>query len=527
MGIYLNPGNEGFKKILKNNMYVDKTGLIAFINQTLDTEDMLTCISRPRRFGKTLAAKMLCAYYDKSCASRKLFEGLEIANNPSFEDHLNQYNIIYIDMIWFISHSEKIDRIVSNIQEWVIQELRTAYPGCISDKTKFLAMALTEIYQKTHEKFFFIIDEWDALFREAKDHITLQKEFIQFLRGLFKSGPVTDKTIIGAYMTGILPIKKYGTESALTDFREFTMAEPDILTPYVGFTEEEILQLCTLYHMDFEKMKMWYDGYSFMDYPSIYNPNSVMQAIKRKRYRCYWTNSESYESLKLYITSDVNGLKDSIIQMLGGQRMKTDTHKFQNDLIHLKGKDQILTLLIHLGYLAYDEKEREVYIPNLEVAEVFKSTVEETGWEEVTAALSQSDTLLQKTLEQDTEYVAASMEEYHQKATSILQYNNENSLACALKIAYYTAIRDYEIIRELPTGKGFADLVFVPRKHSDKPAMIVELKYHKSAESALQQIKDKKYFGVLEDYTENLLLVGINYDKTKGHTCAIEKYRNC
>jgi len=528
MGKYLNPGNSGFQAI-RNGLYVDKTGLIEYINSTINiSPDRLTCFSRPRRFGKSFAAKMLCAYYDKSCDSKILFEGLEISNKISFETYLNKFNVIYLDITWFLSTVRNRKQTVCDLQERVIRELRQAFPDFTDENEKSLPGALSGIAEKSGEKFIMIIDEWDALFRETKDDQDLQKEYIQLLRGLFKGGTVTDNTIAAAYMTGILPIKKYGTESALTDFQEFTMVYPDELTPYVGFTESEVLKLCDRTGMDFDKMKCWYDGYSFHDAHSVYSPNSVMSAIRRKRYRSYWTLSETFESLKEYITRDFYGLKDAVVYMLGGQRMHVDISTFQNDITSFENSDDVLTLLIHLGYLAYDEEKKEAYIPNLEVSEAFRSAVKNTDWSTVNQSLSNSEKLLNATINGDADSVSAALELAHETCTSSLEYNDENSLSCAILLAYYTAQNYYEIFRELPAGKGFADYAFVPRNHTDKPAMIIELKYNQSADTAIKQIHDNRYDGKLKDFNGRLILVRINYDKDakgkekKHHTCVIE-----
>ncbi|MCD7766919.1 MAG: ATP-binding protein, partial [Lachnospiraceae bacterium] len=359
--------------------------------------------------------------------------------------------------------------------------------------------------------------------------IELQKEYVRLLRGLFKGGVATDETIVGAYMTGILPIKKYGTESALTDFREFTMLEPLILAEYIGFTEQEVRKLCAEHDVSFEKMKLWYDGYSFSDIKSVYSPHSVMNAVIFKKLKNYWKSSETFESLKDYITSGFDGLKDSIIQMLGGQRVHVDTGSFQNDLTSMNCRDDVLTLLIHLGYLAFDEVREEVYIPNLEVADAFKTAVKSTRWNEVIRALVQSETLLQATINGDERAVAETLELAHETCASSIEYNDENSLSCAIMLAYYTARNDYEIFRELPSGKGFADYAFVPRRNTDKPAMIIELKYNRSADTAIRQIHDNRYDGKLKGFGGKVILVGINYDKDakgknqKHHTCVIER----
>ena len=343
MSDYLNIGNAGFSNV-KNGLYVDKTGLISFINNTLNTMDKLTCVSRPRRFGKSYAAKMLCAYYDKSCDSSKLFNDLEIAKSPSYKRYLNQYDVIYLDITLFIAAASSIKTVVTDLQKKVIAELQDAYPEVMMKETLF--ESLSSVTYSTGNKFIVIIDEWDALFREAKNDTELQEEYIQLLRGLFKSS-LTDKMIAGAYMTGILPIKKYGTQSALTDFKEFTMTAPKKLAEYVGFTEEEVKKLCEIYDMNFAEMKHWYDGYSFNKVKSVYSPNSVIEAIQNEEFGSYWTQTETYESLKLYIDMDTVGLKAAIVQMLGGAHYPINIRTFQNDLTSIKSKDDVLTLLIH------------------------------------------------------------------------------------------------------------------------------------------------------------------------------------
>ncbi len=524
MGLYLNPGNEAFQQILKVS-YVDKTDFINYMNSTIETSTKLTCFSRPRRFGKSFAAKMLCAYYDKSCDSRELFLDLKIAGMPSFEEYLNRYDVIYLDITRFISRAKsKGTDVVQDIQAATIDELRKEFPGCVSKNEMYLPDALYGISQETANKFIIIIDEWDALFREAKEDDALQKEYVQLLRGLFKGGTATDETIAAAYMTGILPIKKYGTESALTDFQEFTMTSPAKLAKYVGFTEEEVKSLCQQYHMDFDSMQTWYDGYSFSKIQHVYSPNSVMLAIRNEEFQNYWTASETYESLKKYIEMDFDGLKGAIVRMLGGEAVRVKISTFQNDLTSFHNKDDVLTLLIHLGYLAYDSRTQKATIPNLEVADAFGDAVSGTGWEYVAAAIQDSDDLLEATVQGNCEKVAFALERAHESIASVLEYNNEASLSAAIMLAYYTARRQYEIIRELPAGKGFADLAFLPRRNTDYPALIIELKYDKDADSAMKQIKERRYDGQMKQYFGKLLMVGVNYDKvTRKHTCVIEQ----
>ena len=522
MGVYLNPGNDSFRSI-RRGLYIDKSGLISYINQTLGTPDKLTCVSRPRRFGKSFAAKMLCAYYDKSCNSKELFQGLEISNDSSFEKYLNQYNVLYLDITWFISTTEKIHDTVLHLQKEIIDELSESFPGTIKEGRTSVPLALSDINKATQQKFIVIIDEWDALFREAPSDTELQEEYLQLLRGLFKSGSQSDKMIEAAYMTGILPIKKYGTQSALTDFYEYTMVQPEPLEKYMGFTETEVRKICDHANMNFYELQNWYDGYLLGNELHVYSPKSVLEAVKRKRLGSYWTQTETYESLKSYINGNWNHLREDIISMLAGNRCKISTRKFQNDMINIKGKDDVLTLLVHLGYLAYDINTKEAFIPNLEVSDEFKNAVEDSGWEHISDALRMSENLLHATLSKDSATVAAIIDNIHSENTSILSCHDENSLSCIIAIAYYYARKDYTMDRELPAGKGFADIVLRPRRHTDKPAIIVELKWNQSAQSAIQQIKDRQYPQALKEYADELLLVGINYDKkTKKHTCEIE-----
>jgi hypothetical protein len=523
MGRYLNPGNEGFQTI-RNSLYVDKSEMISFINSTIGTVDKLTCVSRPRRFGKSFAVKMLCAYYDKSCDSRALFQDLEIAKTPDFNKHLNQYHVICFDVTWFISTVDYIKNTVKYLQKEIIAELAQEFLNINKNYTS-LSVALSDISVNTGCKFIVIIDEWDALFREAKDDIDLQKEYIQFLRGLFKSSE-TDKMIEAAYMTGILPIKKYGTQSALTDFIEYTMLQPGPLAKYVGFTQEEVKTLCEKYDMDFNEAKHWYDGYSFRKINSVYSPNSVVKAMKIGEYDTYWTQTETYESLKIYIEMDKDGLKESIVQMLGGASVKIDIGTFQNDMTTMKQKDDVLTLLVHLGYLAYDARNKAVYIPNEEVRQEFIRVVSTGKHDELAKLILESEQLLKNTINMDTEAVALAIEKAHTVGTTPLFYNDEQALRSVIRFAYISCIDEFLRIEELPTGIGYADVVYLPKNGSTMPIMIVELKWNQSAQSAIDQIKNRDYPQVLEGFGNEILLVGINYDKkSKKHTCKIEKFR--
>lgn len=524
MGKYLNPGNAGFTSIRKGK-YIDKTELIAYINHTLGTKQKLTCVSRPRRFGKSFAAQMLCAYYDKNCDSGELFRDMKIAAEPSYQAHLNQYNVLYLDLTWFIATSSSIGDTVQNLQKNVMEELREFYPKEAKAAGNSLPAALADINGRSGAKFIVIIDEWDALFREKKEDNALQEEYVQLLRGLFRSS-MTDRMIEAAYMTGILPIKKYGNQSALSDFYEFTMIDPSPLEEFVGFTEEEAHSLCKGANLDFRELQYWYDGYILGDCQHVYSPKSVLDAVSRKRFGSYWTQTETYESLKTYITMNFDGLKDTIIAMLGGAKCEIDPNTFQNDMTTFRSKDDVLTLLVHLGYLAYDTFSECVFIPNQEVREEFLRAIRNTDSPKLIQVVQQSEKLLEATLRMEEEAVAKMLDRIHSEYSSSQFYNNEQSLRAVIQLAYISRVKDYLEFQELPSGKGYADIVFLPKRGSDKPLLVVELKWNKSSAGAIAQIKNKQYAQVVEEYGGEILLIGINYsEKTKKHSCKIEKFR--
>lgn len=280
------------------------------------------------------------------------------------------------------------------------------------------------------------------------------------------------------------------------------------------------------HHADFDELEKWYDGYQIGDEPSVFNPNSVMSALRSRRCRSFWATTGAYDSVANYIRMNFDGLKDDVLKLLAGEWVKVNTTKFQNDMSIIQSKDDVLTVLIHLGYLAYNWRKNECYIPNYEVVGELSNAVEESGWDNVVKSLQQSERLLQSTLNGNEEEVARAIDLAHDEHTSILSYNDENSLACVLSIAYYYAAGDYIIHREYATGKGFADLVLIPRKHVDSPALVIELKYNQDADTANHQIKRKEYPAKVAQYTDNLLLVGISYDReTKTHKCCIQKYQ--
>ena len=519
MGTYLNPGSSGFSRIIKSD-YIDKTGLIDSLNEVIATSDNLICISRPRRFGKSYAAQMLCAYYDKTGDSHDLFNKYTISEDPSYEEHINKYDVIYLDMTNLLGKTDPRD-LVSFIQSAVSDEIHSAYPE-ITFNGAFDELLIKTV-EYTGNKFVMIIDEWDAPIREQPQ---IQKDYLRFLRMLFKSSGTTSKIFAAAYMTGILPIKKDGSQSAISDFEEFTMIKPRQYGEYVGFTEEEVRNLCQKEQVSFDEMKRWYDGYAFKNVGSVYNPNSVMKAIRYQEFDSYWTETSAAQSLMSYISQDYNGLTKTIAELIGGVDVEVNTLGFANDLVTFRGKDDVLTLLIHLGYLAYDSEKKTVRIPNEEIRLEFQRSIREVHHPATLKRLEESDRLFLDTLQGNEEAVAAQIEKIHAEETSPLHYNREESLRSVIKLAYYTYRDHYLQFEELGAGEGFADIVYLPKQNSAWPALIIELKWNQSADGAIAQILNKKYPNALKSFEGEILLVGVNYDKNapsgkRKHACKI------
>lgn len=527
MGRFLNPDNSAFQIALNSEIYIDKTELLDLTNRSINTNSAFICNSRPRRFGKSITANMLAAYYSKGCDSKDMFSNLKISQKSSFEKHMNQYNVIHIDIQWCIEPAGGSKKLVSFLTENIIRELKEVYTDHVLLDSSSLPNALSQIYANTGDKFIVIIDEWDVLIRDEAQNTVIQDEYIAFLRALFK-GTEPTKYIALAYMTGILPIKKLKTQSALNNFDEYTMLDAGKMAPYIGFLKEEVEGLCQIYHLDSREVTRWYDGYRLGNY-TIYNPKAVSNAMLHGNLQSYWSQTGSYEAVLPLINMDFDGLKSAVIEMLSGTPTEVDVGTFQNDTISFADRDDVLTYLIHLGYLGYDQKKRMAFIPNEEIRQEFQIALKRRKWNELIDLEQASENLLEMTLDLDEIAVAKEIDRIHTAYSSSIAYNDENSLSCALTIAYLSNMKYYfKPKRELPAGRGFADLIYLPKTEylSHYPALLLELKWNQSAETALKQIREKNYPDSIQDYTGDILLVGINYDKkTKIHQCKIEKYK--
>ena len=547
MGIYLNPGHAKFQESVDSEIYIDKTEMIAYLNSVVNTEQCYVSVFRPRRFGKTIAANMLCAYYGKG-DSRELFSDLKLAGHDNWDKYLNHFDVIRVVMTDFIKEKRDVETALKIMTGRILDDLAETYPDVKYDPED-LSYSMERFYRKNQVQFVVIIDEWDAVFRERKEDRGGQKLYLDFLRDWLK-----DKEYVAlAYMTGILPIKKYGKHSALNMFREFSIITPMQLAKFAGFTEDEVRELCTRYGRNYSKIKEWYDGYDVSDvippdpgyelqnatgkereqtHYSIYSPLSVVEAVSTGIIQNYWNKTENYEALAEYIRMDYDGLKDAVALLMDGGRVQVDIATYQNDMTTFHSRDDVLTMLIHLGYLGYDLDHKEVFIPNNEILDEFKASTKSEEWSFAFKAFRRSGELLEATLDGNADKVAELLEWFHDTAEN-KTYNSEAALSYAVQMAYYAAQKYYTTIQELDTGKGYADIVYLPSpKYPDKPALLVELKYNHSVRTAADQIRDRNYPQKLAHYQGNLLLVSVNYDKEarsseedyKRHSCTIEKW---
>ena len=518
MGTYLNPDNGKFKSYYYDEIFVDKSSIIEILNKNYNKESLkYMCVTRPRRFGKTLTLNMLNAYYSKGCDSKELFDKLEISKSPSYLDHLNKHNVILIDMA--AQYSRYGSNFLEELTIRLINEFKKEYPGCIDENDKNIADVILKIKTLKKERFIFLIDEWDVIFRE-EPHSKLCDDYIMLLRSLFKASDVSSCVDL-VYMTGILPIKRYSTESALNMFKEYNMLDPDSLAQYIGFTEDEVKELCSKYGADFVQMKKWYDGYHLGDF-EIYNSQSVVEAIRTKKFKDFWTSTSALESITNYMNIDNGALKGKITLMLSGEKIPVNVLKFKNDLTKVNSEDAALTLLIHLGYLAYDEENKTCYIPNHEISNEFVLAIDDLNWVESYNPIVNSKELLEKTLLGNTDFINETLDTNHKELASMYTKNKEDVLGVIVRISYYYAKNFYFIRNEDTCTTGRADITFTPRDNTHIP-LVIELKADKLVEEAINQIKEKDYSSVFNGYKGKVLLLGITYDSsTLKHESKIE-----
>ncbi len=508
---------------------MDKTGLVSTFDSTLDSPKGLVMVSRPRRFGKSFAAQSLVAFYSCGCDSRILFEGREVSQCRGWDAHLNRYNVITLDMSGVIQ-ALGVDNVVPGIASWLLPELRKIAPdaGLLHEGEGIeLKAAIQDVVDTTGRKFVFVIDEWDAPYRLAQEDTVAQDAYAEWLRALFKDSVFTPNAVAGAYLTGILPIKKYSHQSAVSDFWEYTMVGAGDYAPYIGFSESDVKALCCEHGLDLDDVRRWYDGYGVLGNGTqtydVYAPYSVMRACAIGRTGSYWPSTETYRLLIHYIDMNFDGLQDDLVRAIGGDPIDVNPDGFQNDMVSIESRDDVLTLLVHLGYLAYNAVARAARVPNGEVRRELVRTVRHSRHPRLQKLVRESSDLLRSIVDMDEKAVADGFARVHQRDCHPLFYNDEQALRAVVKTALVAAIDEYARVEELPGGRGYADVVYLPRRGSRMPALVVELKWNKHVEEAVNQIRQRGYQEVLEGLGVPMLLVGITYDpKTREHTSRVE-----
>lgn len=522
---------EAYKAAKTGKYFVDKSNLIEDLIPAFGTENRFYCITRPRRFGKSVMANMIGSFLGKAADAESLFHDLAIMQNPKYALHLNKYNILFIDFSRMPRDSNNYALYIDRIQNGINLDLKEAYPQAELDMSGAVWDNLLNVFQCTGDKFIFIIDEWDAIFHKSFITPAEQEKYLEFLKNLLKGQVYVEF----AYMTGILPIAKYSSGSELNMFLEYDIASSERFSEYFGFLDTEVDDLYGIYQQTVKNKKIsrqdlgfWYNGYHTANGMKIYNPRSIVCALTDNQLRNYWTSSGPYDEIFYYIKDNVSEIRDDFILMVSGERIETKIREYAATAKDLNTKEQIYSAMVIYGLLTYEDGE--VFIPNKELMDQFNQLLlsnESLGY--VHRLALESERMLKATLAHDTDTMAEILEFVHDTESPILMYNNETELSAVVNLVYLAARDKYRVEREDKAGKGYVDFIFYPeRRNAD--ALILELKINSTPEDAIEQIKKKKYalrfkgrIGDTLKYVGNVLAVGISYDKKrKKHSCKIE-----
>ncbi len=544
MGMFLNnivPA-ERYKTIVRTRFFVDKTLMIAeMISSSSVDGQRYFCITRPRRFGKSVMADMIAAFFGRTAKSGSVFQNLNILRAENYQsniskDHIleyfNKYDMIYIDFSEVPEKCSSYDEYITRILEGLRADLREAFPEFISNR-KSVWDIMTDIFQKTKQKFVFVMDEWDAIFHMPFISDKDKQEFLRFLKALLK-----DKAYVEiAYMTGVLPIAKYSSGSEINMFKEYDMATSEVYSEYFGFCGSEVDVLFEIYLRTTQRPKItrndlqdWYDGYRTAGGERLYNPRSIVSALTDNQLKSYWTGSGPYDECFYYIKNNVEDIRDDLMLMVSGEGVMAKVREYAATLSVLNTRDQIYSAMVVYGLLTYDNEIGEVFIPNRELMNKFNELLlsnDSLGY--VYNLAKESERMLRATLGGDTQTMAEVLKYAHDTESPVFSYNNEIELSAVVNLVYLSARDRYRVEREDKAGEGYVDFIFYP-EHKGDDGIILELKIDSTPEEAIRQIKDRKYalrfqgkLGEKPKYTGKILAVGISYSrKTKEHLCKVE-----
>ncbi|MDE6912718.1 MAG: ATP-binding protein [Lachnospiraceae bacterium] len=504
-----------YQDLVNSEYFVDKSAIIEHISKRIRTNTKYICITKPRRFGKTSVLNMLGAYYCKAYDAKGLFEGSVISQSKSYAVHLNQYNVIRLCLNEIPLDRSRYEDYIAQFNHAIISDIQESYPA-LKDKTFEKA---SDALSATGDEFIFIIDEWDYIFSHEL-YPQQQGEFLEFLRNLLKDKPY----VALAYMTGVLPIQKYSTGSALNMFDEYTMLKDRFFEEYFGFMENEVEALCQKQEkVSLEEIREWYNGYLSSTGERIYNPRSVVLALMNGYCQSYWARTGKMDEVLFFLKYNIGEVRDDVVKMVDGSSVWIDIEKeFSAGQALLSNRKDIYSAMIIYGLLSYSDGE--LRIPNKELMIEFQNALEDDEFGYVAELVRNSSAVLEATLNKKSDIVASYLHDVHNSELPILKYNDENSLSCVVTLEYLSARNKYKVEREQKSGKGFVDFIFYP-KRKNLPGIVLELKADSTPEMAIAQIKDKEYCEKLkkENITQ-ILAVGINYDtKEKEHQCVIEE----
>lgn len=503
-----------FQDMLNSKIYVDKSMLIDKVSEQIRTSSKYLCITRPRRFGKSVNIHMLGAYYTKGQDSSLQFEKLQISESESYEKHRNCHNVIFIDFSRMPNNCQNYQEFINAIIKGICEDLNEAYPEL--KKKKYVS--ISQMLKDSGEAFIFLLDEWDSCFYKGFMEQEDKDAYLYFLKDLLKDQPYVEL----AYMTGVLPIAKHSSGSELNMFDEYSFMNDNFYDQYFGFSEDEVKQLCEKHSsVSYEELEYWYDGYYSSDGERLFNPRSVSKALMRGVCQNYWTETGPMNEIADCIEHNTDAVRQDVVKMVAGIPVEVDLQGYSAAELQLNTRDEILSAMVVYGFLSY--YDGYLRIPNHELMEKYQRVLARESMGEVRLVVEQSKEILMATLDEDAERVAEILEEVHDREIPFLNYNDENSLSCVITLCYLYARRDYYVAREAKSGKGYCDYMFLPKKKG-KPAIILELKVDDSCENALLQIKEKNYVQKAKERAEEVLLVGIGYDKgKKRHECVIER----
>lgn len=533
MGMFLNScvPYEGYREVLRDIYFVDKSLFLKELIPSFEKRNRYCCITRPRRFGKTVMADMIGAFFGKTAQNDKIFDDLAISKEKEYKLHLNKHDVIYIDFSRGVKGCRSYAQYIERIENGMTEDLMISYPDCGIDRDISVWDALQKIYEKTENKFLFVMDEWDAVFHMPFISKEEQKEYLLFLKWLLKDQPYVEF----AYMTGVLPIAKYSSGSELNMFVEYDMVTSEKFSEYFGFLDAEVDSLYAIYQRETEvpkfsrdDLRIWYDGYYTAVGIRLYNPRSVVLALTDNQLRNYWTSSGPYDELFYYIQNNIEDVRDDLALMVSGERVRADIGQYAAVSMEINSRDQIYSAMVVYGLLSYTDGE--VLIPNKELMDKFNELLlskESLGY--VYNLARKSEQMLQATIADNTKVVEEILQFAHDTETPILSYNSEVELSAVVNLCYLSARNRYRVEREDKAGKGLVDFIFYPER-KDGDCIILELKVDSTPEEAIVQIKEKEYalrfkgkLGEKVLYTGRILAVGISYSKeSKRYYCKIE-----